>query len=172
MAEQAKRQVRPKVTQEKETSKKIAGLDRTSVDLTPEEAQQQATKEEPKGAFSDLSRSLDEKSLGNPAIGKILLDLNDNLTKENKKLDQYRNDYYGADRKVGILESKLEGENKFLVLFTLCLTIGGILFGSSFTATGVSSKILLWSGIILMAIPCLLQIKPIRDFTEKLLRKN
>lgn len=92
-----------------------------------------AIKELGKGAFAKIQREIDEKDLNHPVVGKLLLNERDRLFGEKAILEDYRDKYYEADKRAAVLEEKGKSENKFKILYSFTLAIGGILIGAAFS---------------------------------------
>ena len=84
------------------------------------------------GAYGNLSRSISDKDLKNPAIGRVLLDSIDQLKVERNELIEFRGNYYRKVTDCAVLESKVLGESKFQKLYSAAQTLGGVIFGTSF----------------------------------------
>ncbi|HCR35936.1 hypothetical protein A2130_00220 [Candidatus Woesebacteria bacterium GWC2_33_12] len=110
------------------------------------------TKQPGTGAFSKLSRELSETDLKNPAVGRMLLEKIDTLSSEKVELSGFRQKFYDADKRSAILDQQVQGENKFQILYSLCLTIGGAIFGIAFTTSGETKFVLILSGVVLLLV--------------------
>lgn len=119
-------------------------------------SQEEVVKQPGTGAFSNLSRSLNEANLKNPAVGKLLLEKIDILSSEKIVLEGFRDKFYDADKRVGILEEKSQSQNKFQILYSACLTMGGTVFGIAFATEGPLRIVLIVSGVLLFGVGTIL----------------
>jgi hypothetical protein len=110
------------------------------------------------GAFSKLSMELRETDLKNPVVGRMLLDKIDSLTSEKIELESYRDRYHEADKNSAVLAQSVAGESKFQILYSFCLTVGGVVFGVAFTTQGTIKGVLVISGIVLFLIGIILSL--------------
>lgn len=88
------------------------------------------------GSFGKIQREIDDSDLKNPAVGRLLLSERDKLLYEKTQLENYRDQYYDAEKRAAVLETKVEKEKGFQVLYTFCLTVGGIIVGAVFSIQG------------------------------------
>ena len=102
------------------------------------------------GAFDKLSRLVDEEELKNPVIARILLGDIDILKKERGELIDFRAKFYESDKDCAVLKNQVKGESKFQILYSLTLSIGGIIFGLAFTTKDWIFTVLLICGICLL----------------------
>lgn len=115
--------------------------------------QEEHSKQPGTGAFSRLTRELGDDDLKNPAVGRMLLDRIDGLSAEKLELEGYRDMFHDADKKAALFEQKALGESKFQILYSFCLTVGGVVFGIAFAISDNSVKwILIFTGIVLFLI--------------------
>jgi len=115
------------------------------------------TKTVGQGVYGKIKREISENDLTNPVVGKLILAELDDLKQENSILVEYRSKYYEMDKKCAVLESKSSGENKFQILYTFCLSIGGLIAGLAFSVTDLVAKIvLIISGFLLLVVGTIL----------------
>lgn len=107
-------------------------------------------------AYSGIKRSISDQDLGNPAVARLMLDEIYNLRDENRDLEQFRNKYYESQIDCAVLDSKVKSETKFQILYTFCLTIGGLIVGLAPSTTGDVKNQLFGGGFILIIIGALL----------------
>lgn len=114
------------------------------------------TKQPGTGAFSKINRELVEADLKNPSISRVLLEQIDTLKGDKIELSGFREKFHEVDKKAAVLEVQASGESKFQILYSLCLTIGGIVFGVAFTTQNETRYVLIASGLALLIIGAIL----------------
>jgi alpha-galactosidase len=80
-------------------------------------------------ALRKLTREISDDDLTNPAVYRLLLDDVDRLETENVELKQIRGDFYGADKRVAVLEEKQKSHTAFEIISGGCLTVGAAILG-------------------------------------------
>jgi len=134
-----------------QTQKKGKAL---TVDSPPAVAQEETKKD----VFSNINRLLNEKDLTNPAVGRMLLDKLETITRERDELKEYREKYHDKNLECATVNSKAKGEGKFQILYSLCLTIGGLVFGVAFTTNGEVKLALIIGSLALIVVGAILSI--------------
>ncbi len=103
-----------------------------------------------KGAYGNIDRSISDKDLKNPVVGRLLLDERDRLLGEKIILEGYRDKYYDAERRAAVALESAKGNSKFTLLYTLGTGAGGVLIGAAFSVDGGVAWALGCGGAILM----------------------
>jgi len=80
-------------------------------------------------AFTNIRRELSDEELSSPAIQRVLIDDIERLENEKFELTEYRDKYYGADKKSAILEEKVKSATAQEIIFGVCLTVGAAALG-------------------------------------------
>jgi hypothetical protein len=135
-------------------------------DVQPDEVGSKpiTTEDAPKShrAFSRLKRELSDDELSSPGVQKLLLDYLAQAEDENATLKPFRDKYYDADKRNGVLEEKLKAEVAAEVLSTGTIAIGAaalvygpsvwstqpttgtiaVSFGAVLTAVGIFAKVI------------------------------
>lgn len=137
------------VSNQQQTQRKGKILTETSLPSVPQE-------ETKKDVFSNVNRLLDDKDLTKPAVGRMLLDKLEIITKERDELKEYREKYHSKNLECATISSKAKGENKFQILYSFCLTIGGLVFGISFTSNDDVKTTLFVGSLVLIVIGAIL----------------
>ena len=82
-----------------------------------------------KRAFQNVSRTLSDADLANPAVQKMLLDANELLELENSELRKYREKFHEADKRVAVLEEKSKTDTAAEIVSVVCFAVGAAMFG-------------------------------------------
>lgn len=80
-------------------------------------------------AFRKVRRELSDEELASPAVQRLLIDEIERLEKESGELKLFRNDYYEADKNLGIKTEKLKVSIAQDVMFGVCLSVGSGMIG-------------------------------------------
>ncbi len=102
---------------------------------TTEEATEEPASGELKGvpkgrqSFSKVRRELSDEELSSPAVQRMLIDEIERLERDNTRLGGFQDRFHGADRRVGILEEKLQQSHSGEIIFGVCLTVGAAAMG-------------------------------------------
>lgn len=98
-------------------------------------------------ALSQLRRELTSDELSSPGAQKLLLEMLDRAEIECEGARIYVERYHATSMRAAVLEEKVRGSKAFEVLYSMGLTIGGVLIGL-YPKLGIVSGII---GLILVA---------------------
>jgi len=136
-----------------------------TVDTQPDEAGSKpiVAEEAPKShsALSRLQRELTDDELTSPGARKLLLDRLERAEEENAGLRSFRDKYYEADKRNGVLDEKLKTNTAAEIVSLGSLAVGAaamgyspavwnsqptglicLLFGALLTAVGIWAKVI------------------------------
>lgn len=116
-----------------------------------------------KRAFSKVQRELSDEDLKNPAVARILLDERERMLTEKSVLESFKDKYYEADKRAGVLQSEVTKMDEHESLNSLCQVVGGVLVGAVFSVQGW----LLQSAIGLSGLLLILGNIAIKNFKRK-----
>lgn len=119
-------------------------IDKTQI--TEEVAEQPEVKSS-SGALSDLNRKISDEDLTNPAVGRLILDRNDQLEAEVKTLREYKEKYHAADKRADVLSERLTNMEDSIGSRNLLFLLGGILAG--FLPTAWNYVNLFWADLVI-----------------------
>ena len=138
----------------------------TNSDTQPDDIGAQPIPSEPpkKGrALSRLKRELTDEEMASSGTQKMILDSIEQLQQEVEELKGFRDKYYEADKKIGILQEKAKTKIALEVLSTGSIAVGGgalafsrtvwadpnglgmmlAIFGAVMTGVGIAAKVIL-----------------------------
>jgi hypothetical protein len=95
----------------------------------PAEAQSIAEPKGTAGPYSKLKREITSNDLKNPAIGRILINQNDDLRTQVENLEKFRAQYFDADKRNGILDERLDSVHRTMTVKAGFLSVASILAG-------------------------------------------
>jgi hypothetical protein len=81
-------------------------------------------------ALENVSRALTDDELASSGARKMLLEELGRLTDENSDLRSYRDRFYDAEKRLGILQEKLKPTRSIDILSGGCILVGGLMIGS------------------------------------------
>jgi hypothetical protein len=133
-----------------------------SSDIQPDESGSKpvTAEEAPKAhrAFSRLKRELSDEELNSSGVQKLLLDILAQAEDEIAALKSFRDKFYEADKRIGVLEAKGRVHIAAEVLSTGTIAVGAaalvygaaqptggtiwLVFGGVLTATGIAAKVI------------------------------
>lgn len=111
------------------------------------------------GAFGGVNPIITEEEIKGPAGGiiiKWLVNEYKRLLDENATLKKFETDYYTTHERMSVLDSKLNSESKFQILYSICLTVGGLIFGAAFSVSPEMRTTLIVSGLVLVVVGAVL----------------
>ena len=79
--------------------------------------------------LSRVRRELSEEELTSPAVQRMLIGEIERLDEERAELIDYRERFYGAERRAAILEEKTKASIASDIIFGTCLTVGAAAIG-------------------------------------------
>ena len=80
-------------------------------------------------SFARIRRELSEEELKSPAVQRLLVEEIERLERENTKLVEYRDDYFEADKQVGILQERAKASLASEIMYGACMTVGAAAVG-------------------------------------------
>lgn len=83
----------------------------------------------PRRAFSKLRRELSEDEISNPAVHRLLLDIQDQLESQVVELTAFEDKFHAADKERAVLQQKVAQHSAMEVMHGLCLALGGVFIG-------------------------------------------
>ena len=102
-----------------------------------------------KNAFKNLQRDLSQDDLNSSGTQKMLLAELERLERINGELEEFKNDYYQADKEREVLKEKLKRDTATDILYSASLTMSSAVFSISFCVTESTQYILaIMSGVL------------------------
>ena len=114
----------------------------------PEKSEDEVRSIKTRQAFSQLRHDLTEVDLESPGVRKMLLNEIDRLEKEIIELVKYRDKFHLVDKANAVLQEKFKTLIWSEVLYSVCLAIGPLLIGISFSIKEYSSYVLISGGVL------------------------
>lgn len=127
-----------------------------TTDFQPDEAGSNPviTDESPKSrrAFASVTRELSDEDLRSAGVQKLLLDYLERAESENAGLRSFREKFYQAQTRIGVLEAKTAANRASDVVSLACITIGAAALGyaPSLTSTALGGYISVLFGAVLI----------------------
>lgn len=87
--------------------------------------------------FSNISKKVSEEDLKNSGVQRMLIN-------ENNILKKFEGDYYEAEKERAILNERLQNIKPLSTMYDICLSIGALLMGISFSISDIIQKIILF----------------------------
>ena len=106
-----------------------------------------------KDAFQKITRDLTQEDLSNPGTQKLIINKLDSLEDEVKELENYRDKFHEKDKKVAILDEKVNNLKSWDILYSAMLTVGAYFLGLSYSnwnKDNYNGEFILIGGIILI----------------------
>lgn len=103
-------------------------------------------------SFTSLPRELSGKEFLSPAVVKLLYDDIERLERDNVELSGFKNRFHETDKRVAVLEQKLQMNLGSEIISIACLTVGAAALGyaPNLWASQPAGAIVLGFGVVLL----------------------